>query len=418
MSITDIKEQFLENRFLRGVMVFAACAVAFVLSMQMFTLPVGNAKTLSEIDREIAAMNAKILEYQKQISQYREEADSLAVQIGILRTQEATIQVEIDLSALKKQQLEDQIANTEQRISDTKLNLGEVIVDVHLARDMSPLERALSTNDISEFIDKEMAMSVVSNSLRQASRELQLLKSQLDEDKVGIEKILEEQTTQRNNLAATRAQQQHLLAVTKGTEQGYQNMKNSAEKDLAALNAERLRLWQEVNGGSNEINRQPGQKAMRNYSGLLGCAGSGSGYPNHAAGLWGSRYGCNYGLDNGFDAWGMYNRECVSYAAWALWNRFGKHVTSFGGAGNAKQWPDTAPRLMGAVANNTPMVGAAAVWDYNNPNSRYGHVMIVEAIYNDGWIKISQFNYGTRGGEYSVMDIPADSAVYVHFRNR
>jgi surface antigen/peptidoglycan hydrolase CwlO-like protein len=418
MSITEIKRQFLENRFLRGAMVFAACAVAFVLSMQMFTLPVGNAKTLSEIDREIAAMTAKILEYQKQISQYRDQADSLAVQIGILRAQEAAIQAEIDLSALKKQQLEDQIVNTEQRIADTQMRLGDVIVDVHLSRGVSPLERAMSTNDISEFIDKEMAMSVVSSSLRQAARELQLLKSQLDEDKLGIEKILNEQTTQKNNLAATRAQQQHLLAVTRGTEQGYQDMKNAAQKDLVALNAERLALWQEVNGGSNDIDRKPGQKASRNFSGLLGCGGSGSGYPNHAAGLWGSRYGCNYGLDNGFDMWGMYNRECTSYAAWALWNRFGKHVTSFGGAGNAKQWPDTAPRLMGAVANNVPAVGAAAVWDYQNPNSRYGHVMIVEAIYNDGWIKISQFNYGTRGGEYSTMDIPADSAVYVHFRNR
>ena len=418
MSITKIQEQFAENKFLRGMMVFATCVVAFVLAMQMTTLPVGNARTISDIDREIAAMNAKILEYQKQISQYRGEADSLAVQIGILRAQESAIQAEIDLSALKKQQLEDQIVNTEQRIVDTQSRLGDVIVDVHLARDMSPLERALSTKDISEFIDKEMAMSVVSNSLRQAARELQLLKSQLDEDKLGVEKILSEQTTQRNNLAATRAQQQHLLAVTKGTEQGYQNMKNAAETELVALNAERLRLWQEVNGGSNNIDRQPGQKAMRNYSGLLGCGGSGSGYPNHAAGLWGSRYGCNYGISNGFDAWGMYNRQCVSYAAWALWNRFGKHVTSFGGQGDAKQWPDTAPRLMGAVANNTPAVGSAAVWDYRNPNSKYGHVMIVEAIYNDGWIRVSQFNYGTRGGEYSVMDIPADSAVYVHFRNR
>ncbi|MCL2038392.1 CHAP domain-containing protein [Candidatus Saccharibacteria bacterium] len=409
-----------ENKFLRGVVVFATCATAFVLAVQMTTIPVGNARTISELDREIAAMNAKIREYQRQISQYREQADSLAAQVGILRAQEAAIQAEIDLSELQKQQLEDQIENTEQRIVDTQERLGDVIVDVHLARDLSPLERALSSRDIAEFIDREMAMSIVSNSLRQAARELQLLKSQLDEDKVGVEKILNEQTTQRNNLAATRAQQQYLLTVTRGTEQGYQNMKNAAETELVALNAERIRLWQEVNGGSNNINRQPGQKAARNYSGLLGCAGSGSGYPNHGAGLWNSRYGCNYAYGSGWDAWGMSNRHCTSYVAWALWNRFGKHVAPFGGAGNAKQWPDTAPRLMGAVANNTPAVGSAAVWDYGTPDSvsRWGHVMLVEAIYNDGWLRVSHFNYGTRGGEFSIMDIPADSAVYVHFRNR
>jgi surface antigen/peptidoglycan hydrolase CwlO-like protein len=418
MSIT--KEQLLENKIFRGAIAFAACAVAFVISMHMFTIPLGNAKTVSDLDREIAAKNAEIARYQQQIAEYRSQADSLASQIGILRAQEAEVQAAIELTELEKARLEDQIVNTEARITDTQERLGNVIVDVYLARDMSPLERALSSKDISEFIDKEMAMSIVSNNLRQSARELQLLKSQLDEDRAGIVKILDEQTLQKANLAATRAQQQYLWNVTKGTEQGYQNMKNAAEKELNELNAERMALWAETNGGSNNANRPPGTRAVRNFSGLLGCAGSGSGYPNHAAGLWNSRYGCNYGISNGVDAWGMYNRQCTSYVAWALWNRFGKHVVSFAGEGNAKQWPDTAPRIMGAVANNTPAIGAAAVWHYGSPDSvsKYGHVMIVEAIYGDGWIKVSQFNYGTRGGEYSTMEIPADSAVYVHFRNR
>ncbi len=71
---------------------------------------------------------------------------------------------------------------------------------------------------------------------------------------------------------------------------------------------------------------------------------------------------------------------------------------------------------MGAIADNYPEVGAAAVW----PQGTYGHVMVVEQILGDGWIKVSQFNYIINGryGEYSTMEIPADSAIYVHFRNR
>jgi len=409
----------LENGFFRGMAAFVACAIAFVIAVQIVTVPVGNARTISDLDREIAALNSQIRQFQQQINSYREQADSLAVQIGILRAQEAALQAEINLSELQVAQLEDQIENTEQRIEDLQSRLGEVIVDMHLSREMSPLMRALSSRDISEFIDREMAMSVVSSNLRMSMQELRMLMAQLDEDKAGVEAILAQQTNQRSSLRATRAQQQHLLAVTRGTEQGYQNMRNAAQVELNELNAERMRLWAETQGGGNLINRQPGQRAVRNFSGLLGCAGSGSGYPNSASGLWG-RWGCNYGMSTavGVDNWGMFNRQCTSYAAMVLFNEFGRHVTPFAGRGNAKQWPDTAPELMGAVSNNTPAVGSAAIWGWRDPNSRFGHVMIVRAILNDGWVRVSQFNYGTRAGEFSTMEIPIDSAVFVHFRAR
>ena len=35
------------------------------------------------------------------------------------------------------------------------------------------------------------------------------------------------------------------------------------------------------------------------------------------------------------DPWQLYNREYVSYAAWAIQNRFGRSVNGFHGQGNA-----------------------------------------------------------------------------------
>ncbi|MCL2371460.1 CHAP domain-containing protein [Candidatus Saccharibacteria bacterium] len=422
MSITVNKERIkklLEGRIFRGAAVFAACVAAFVMAVQISTVQVGDATTLSQLDREIAALNAQIRQFQQQIAAYREQADSLATQIGILRSQEAAIQAEIDMSELQVRQLRDQIKNTEGRIYGLQGQLGDVIVDMHLARELSPLMRALSSRNIAEFIDREMAMSIVSSNLRNSITELQMLQNQLEADKSAVEVILHQQTNQRSSLVAVRAQQQHLLAVTRGTEQGYQQMRQAAQSELDALNAERLRLWQETQGGGNHIDRQPGQRAVRNFSGLQGCSGNRSGYPASARGLWG-RWGCNYGMSTavGVDNWGMFNRQCTSYAAMVLFNEFGRHITSFGGQGNAKLWPDTAPRIMGAVANNTPAVGSAAIWGWRDPNSRFGHVMIVRAILNDGWIRVSQFNYGNRPGEFSTMEIPIDSAVFVHFRAR
>jgi surface antigen len=115
------------------------------------------------------------------------------------------------------------------------------------------------------------------------------------------------------------------------------------------------------------------------------------------------------------DPWQLYNRECVSYAAWALENRFGKYVGGFNGQGNAEEWVYSAPRFSGAYRVYSPQPGDAVVL----PASSFapvGHLMIVESVGDDGWVHISQYNmYGT--GQYSTMDIKTSGVVFLRFQD-
>ena len=71
---------------------------------------------------------------------------------------------------------------------------------------------------------------------------------------------------------------------------------------------------------------------------------------------------------------------------------------------------------MRANVDNTPRVGSVAITPISN-FTPLGHAMVVEEVYGDGWVRVSQYNFaGT--GEYSTMDLKVSSAVYVHFQNR
>ncbi len=117
--------------------------------------------------------------------------------------------------------------------------------------------------------------------------------------------------------------------------------------------------------------------------------------------------------DEAVDPNGYYYRNCTSYAAAKL-KQLG-YAGSMSGLGNAKSWDDIA-RSRGVGVDNSPRVGDAAVWDYIGNDSRYGHVAIVEKVYADGSVDVSEYNAGLRGGYTANRHTRAHK--YVHFLNR
>lgn len=103
------------------------------------------------------------------------------------------------------------------------------------------------------------------------------------------------------------------------------------------------------------------------------------------------------------DPWSMYNRECVSYTAFKVSDKYG-FMPNWGGKGDAYQWPDRA-REMGIPVNNTPAVGSVLIWKNSGPNAKEhtwkGHSAFVEAILPDGSLLISQMNF-PNSAQYSV----------------
>lgn len=111
--------------------------------------------------------------------------------------------------------------------------------------------------------------------------------------------------------------------------------------------------------------------------------------------------------DSMLDSWGMYNRECVSYAAWKVNQTFGS-MPYWGGIGNANQWVRNA-RVAGIPTGKTPQVHSVAI----SMAGYYGHAMWVEAVKGD-MIYVSQYNYGLRG-RYSEMWVNGRQFTYIYF---
>ena len=112
--------------------------------------------------------------------------------------------------------------------------------------------------------------------------------------------------------------------------------------------------------------------------------------------------------DSTLDSWGMYNRECVSYAAWKVYQTYGS-MPYWGGVGNANQWPGDAERA-GIATGATPEVNSVAI----SMAGYYGHAMWVEKVSGD-MIYVSQYNYDLHG-DYSEMWVNGSHFTYIYFK--
>jgi len=112
--------------------------------------------------------------------------------------------------------------------------------------------------------------------------------------------------------------------------------------------------------------------------------------------------------DSMLDSWGMYNRECVSYAAWKVYQTYG-YMPYWGGEGNANQWVDDAIRA-GIPTSSTPKVHSVAIWMHGY----YGHAMWVEQV-SGNMVYVSQYNYNLNG-RYSEMWVNGNQFTYIYFK--
>ena len=210
--------------------------------------------------------------------------------------------------------------------------------------------------------------------------------------------MLEELKLQNDQLAATQAEQQSLVDQTRGEEAAYQNLVSSARNQIQSVSAQQQAYYASLvaSGGGNS--GVVGSFQYWGWSGNRGCSG---GYPYCAA------------HDSMVDPWNLYNRECVSYVAWALQARFGKTVNAWHGDGNAYQWPSSAARWSGAYRVSSPQAGDVVVLPASGSFAPIGHVMIVESVSGSDMF-VSQYNfYGT--GEYSTMWVKNSGVILLRF---
>ena len=360
-----------------------ACLTIFanILSVPAGALTEAEQRKLDELNAQSRELGDRINELQGQVDDLNAKAAELAAQaktlenqIAVLQNQQAKLKAEIELEQAEYEQILEDIEAVEKRIAENSETIGYVIAQYYYNDSISTIERLASSENFSSFVDEEVRLSSVSDTLAAIVEENKNLKRELEIKKKNAEMILADLEEQKAELAATEKQQAELLALTRSSQTEYVNKKNEVDAQRKALQNEQYRINQEA-------------ARILNAHITSGDPNKG-GYPY-------AKY-CPSGIDSFVDRWGMYVCECVSYTAWKVEQNYGITLR-WGGRGNAKQWPANA-RAAGYRVSSVPKVGSVAI----RQAGRYGHAAWVE--WTDGTtVKVSQYNW-TRG-EFSVMTV-------------
>lgn len=303
---------------------------------------------------------------------YQQAIDALSSQINSLQQDIVNTQNQIDA-------LQQQISVAQAQLEQQKAVLSENIKTMYLEGDISTLEVLASSKDLSDFVNKQEYRNSVANKVKDSVDKINELKVQLQKQQAEQQGLLDAQQKQQTQLQTQESKQAQLLAMTEEQKASYDQQISANNSQIMSLRAQQAALNRSLGGVPS-----------------AGDPGHG-GYPA----VWN-----NAPQDSMIDSWGMFNRECVSYTAWKVYQTFG--INSQYGFGNANQWPGNAQRA-GISIGSTPRAHSVAIWNVGY----YGHAMWVEAV-NGNTIYVSQYNYDYQG-HYSEMSISASGLTYIYF---
>jgi surface antigen len=330
-------------------------------------------------DDQIRALSQNNAGNREATGNLEDQENSLSAVLASLQARISAIEMSIRENKAKSEDLKKQIAEAEAEIERQRAVLGVNIKQMYLDDDVSTIEMMASSQNLSEYFDKETYRASVQNKIKSTMERINALKKQLEEQKTTVEKLLADQIALQSQLDAERNEQNRLLSLN-------QSQQASFESDIKANNSKIA-----------ELRRQQAIENAKNFVGGWQTGGSG-GYP------W-----ANAPFPNTIaDPWGMYLRQCVSYTAWKVASS-GRYMPYWGGHGNANQWDNNA-RAAGIPVDTIPQPGDVAV----SNAGIYGHVMYVESVNGDGTITVSQYNAGW-DGRYSMGRRTTSGLVFIHF---
>lgn len=331
----------------------------------------------------------QIRELQNQNSGLQQNSRSLAAEAASYQDAVDKLQVQIDglhQAILDNQrqndELQRQIDAAQVELDHQKHILGQNIKAMYLEGQISTLEILASSNNLSEFVDKQEYRNSVQSKVTSTLDKITQIKLELEGKQRQIQILIHEQENQKAQLASSQDEQSRLLAYTESQKASFDQQIKANQSKVSELRRQQAITNARIFGG--------GQIISTSRCDI---------YPQD----W-----CNAPMDSIIDSWGMYNRECVSWTAYRV-AASGRNMPYWGGRGNANQWDDSA-RADGIPVDGNPQVGDVAV----SNAGYYGHAAYVEAVYDDGTILVSQFNVDWQG-TYSMARIPVGNLVFIHF---
>jgi len=356
--------------------------IGAVATVGMSTVP--RVATADSISDQINALEQQNATNQNAVAQLQNEASSYQDAINRLQSQINLLQGQIDNNAAKQADLQNKIQANQDELTRQRSVLADNIHVMYVEGQTSTIEMLATSKSLSDFVDKEEYRTTIQNKIQDTLKRINDIQNTLKTQKTQIDALVTEEQSQRAQLDGSRAQQASMLAYNQSQQATYNASTRNNQAKIDSLIAQQRRANDSITSGYYFI-RFPGAIASHDYNV--------NDYP-YANGGFGmsTAPGC---VDNdGPDRWGYCDRQCVSYAAWAV-ERSGRTAPRF--YGNAKEWVSAARSDGIPVYTSNPQPGDIAI----STAGTWGHAMYVEKV-SGNQIFVSQYNQQLTGA-YSTQ---------------
>ncbi|MDQ3064955.1 MAG: peptidoglycan DD-metalloendopeptidase family protein [bacterium] len=219
-------------------------SLLIVASISAFNLPFVQAQSqqIEDLKRQINNV--------QQDSHAKEEAQGvLGIEASSLNDAINKLQGQIDASRNRINQLQGEVTRLNKQISSSKIELakqkkllGENIKLMYLEGDISTLEMLATSNDLSDFFDKQQYRKSVQSKIITTFDKVTTLKLELDTKRKTVQATLEEQRELRNQLAAQKAEKGRVLGLNQDQQNQLENQIKANSGKLAELKNKRAEM--------------------------------------------------------------------------------------------------------------------------------------------------------------------------------
>ncbi|HEY4385775.1 MAG TPA: hypothetical protein VGN34_15065, partial [Ktedonobacteraceae bacterium] len=221
-------------RRLRGVPVLT---VATLLAVGIACIPSARA---DQYDQQIAALQQQNAGAQSSVSSLQVEAGSYQDAINKLQSQISQIQTQIDANLAKQADLQKQIDQAQKDLDAQKEILGADIKATYVDGQPTTIEMLASSNNLSDFVDKEEYRTAVQNKVQDTLAKITKLQNAIKDQKTQVDRLLQDQQSQQSQLNGAKAQQDQLLAMNESQQSQYNQQIQSNQSQISKLRQQQI----------------------------------------------------------------------------------------------------------------------------------------------------------------------------------
>lgn len=225
--------------------------VAFVvLALSGATLGIVKNVNAQSLQEQIDQLRSENATNQSNVDKLQDVATSYEDAIHTLEHDIKETEQAISVSKKRQADIEAQIVAAEAELEKQKDLLKINIRAMYIEGDISTLEMLASSNDLSEFVDKQQYRDSVKNKITSTLETINDLKHQLRAQKEQVEIEIAEQNDSRARLASARSEQKRLLSLNEAEQSSYNQKTQANEAKIRELQATQAALAAQIAGGN------------------------------------------------------------------------------------------------------------------------------------------------------------------------